>query len=156
MLKDRKAAFLGLDHREEYFPMVARLDTQAFFALPPEAISPRAPNPVPKVPTNNITSPINCSDHGSEINDEGLANFGGISSDEATDSEEPAEDHSETDSTATGSRQEARPNRTLWPTADRLAWLPLARSSRGQDNSLVRAICPVVNRSMLTNFGHQG
>jgi hypothetical protein len=43
MLKDSTAVFQGLSHEEEYFPMVARTDSQAFFALPPKALRPSAP-----------------------------------------------------------------------------------------------------------------
>jgi hypothetical protein len=41
-LKDSEATFQGLSHEEDYFPMVARTDSQAFFALPPKSIRPDA------------------------------------------------------------------------------------------------------------------
>jgi hypothetical protein len=45
--RDLKATFAGLDHQEEYFPMISREDPQAFFGQAPESIQPRAPVPTP-------------------------------------------------------------------------------------------------------------
>ena len=42
-LKESRAVFSGLNHEEEYFPMVSRTDIQAFFALPPKPLRPNAP-----------------------------------------------------------------------------------------------------------------
>ena len=60
-LKDSKAVFHGLDHEEKYFPMVARTDSQAFFARPANAVCPKAPdvdlpNKVPSMPTFAFTT----------------------------------------------------------------------------------------------------
>jgi hypothetical protein len=60
-LKDSRAVFHGLDHEEKYFPMVARTDSQAFFAPPANAVCPKAPdmdlpNRVPFVPTFAFTA----------------------------------------------------------------------------------------------------
>ena len=41
--KDSSVTFHHLDHKEEYFPMVARTDARAFFGLPPKALRPRPP-----------------------------------------------------------------------------------------------------------------
>ncbi|PMD41316.1 hypothetical protein L207DRAFT_323111 [Hyaloscypha variabilis F] len=43
--KDLKATFVGLDHQQEYFPMISREDPQAFFGLAPKSLQPRAPPP---------------------------------------------------------------------------------------------------------------
>lgn len=43
MLKDGEATFHSLDYEDEYFPMVARTDSQAFFAQPPKPLHPDAP-----------------------------------------------------------------------------------------------------------------
>ena len=41
--KASSVTFHQLDHREEYFPMVARTDARAFFGLPPKALRPSPP-----------------------------------------------------------------------------------------------------------------
>jgi len=44
-LKDIMVVFEGLDHDEEYFPMVSAADNQAFYSLPPPPVRPAAPLP---------------------------------------------------------------------------------------------------------------
>lgn len=44
LLREGRVVFVGLNHEEEYFPMVARTDTQALFALPPKAMRPKPPD----------------------------------------------------------------------------------------------------------------
>jgi hypothetical protein len=41
-LKTFKATFIGLDHEEEYFPMISRCEPQAFFGLAPAPVRPTA------------------------------------------------------------------------------------------------------------------
>ena len=158
MLKDRKAVFLGLDHKEEYFPMVARIDSQAFFAMPPAAISPRGPRLAltDRVPTNNLIAPLNHSSYDNTVDDEGFEGFDGSSGDESdADSDEPVERRSERGSTGTGKGEVRRVNRTLWPRTDRLAWLPLTRSDRDRASPPVRDFYPY-ERARLTNSGNPG
>ncbi|KAE9373626.1 hypothetical protein N431DRAFT_338191 [Stipitochalara longipes BDJ] len=57
--KDLKATFMGLDHRQEYFPMIAREDPQAFFGLAPRSLRPRAPLPVPLSIQTRVEQPGN-------------------------------------------------------------------------------------------------
>lgn len=38
-----KITFKGLDHQQEYFPMIARDDPEAFFGLAPRSLRPTAP-----------------------------------------------------------------------------------------------------------------
>jgi hypothetical protein len=58
-LKDQRAIFHDLHYDKEYFPMVARADIQALFALPPKAISPEAPTVCPR----GIHVPIRTEHH---------------------------------------------------------------------------------------------
>lgn len=44
--KDSNVTFRNLDHRAEYFPMVARTTPQAFFGCPPPAVRPRSPTSI--------------------------------------------------------------------------------------------------------------
>jgi hypothetical protein len=39
---DSRAIFSGLDHREEYFPMIARIENKSFFGIPPAPVAPKA------------------------------------------------------------------------------------------------------------------
>jgi hypothetical protein len=40
--KDSRATFRNLDSHEEYFPMMASINPQAFFGLPPKSLRPKA------------------------------------------------------------------------------------------------------------------
>jgi hypothetical protein len=110
MLKDQKAVFLSLNHKEEYFPIVAWINNQAFFALPPEAINPKAPKLAytDRAPTNDFTAPFNHGSYNDKVDNSFLA-FNSSSDDKTdTDLTEPAGDGSERGSTGA-----ARVNRTL-------------------------------------------
>jgi hypothetical protein len=152
MLKDRRAVFLGLDHEEEYFPMLARTDSQAFFALPPEAISPRAPKlaPLDRVPAQNPTSHLNY-DYGHDVHDGGLASFYDSSDEDESDmgSDEPLDDVSERASI------HARVSRTLWPRTDHPACSPTVQSHRNRVTSPVRNFYLLLHCSTLTNSGNR-
>jgi hypothetical protein len=57
-LRTSEATFYNLSHEEEYFPMVARTDPQAFFAQTPKPLRPNAP--VSHLPerSSRTTTPI--------------------------------------------------------------------------------------------------
>jgi len=61
-LKDSRVTFAGLDPREEYFPMVSRNETHAFFALPPKACRPNS-SPVARLmrPAQQYAIPVRSS-----------------------------------------------------------------------------------------------
>jgi hypothetical protein len=71
-LKDSRAVFDGLDHQEKYFPMVARTDSQAFFAPPPNAVCPKAPDM--DLPDRLPSTPIFTFTAQSESYEDGVCN----------------------------------------------------------------------------------
>jgi hypothetical protein len=54
--KDCNAIFSNLSHDEEYFPMVARTEPEAFFGISPKEIRPKAPEVIRSVITSGASN----------------------------------------------------------------------------------------------------
>ncbi|CZR65305.1 uncharacterized protein PAC_15205 [Phialocephala subalpina] len=135
-LKDRRAVFHGLSYAEEYFPMVARTDTPAFFALPPNALRPKAPGidlSGRPAPIQECASPALLAMHEDYDRDGQNGGFENLYDDSNSDEgnmnyDTPLEDSSRRGSVSDGGSDMSRLNGTVGSKSESPASLPHAQS----------------------------
>lgn len=143
-LKDWRAVFHGLNHEEEYFPMVARTDVQAFFALPPNPIRPKASGV--NLP-QTFTSPARPTEHEDyvlDVQNRGFEDLYDDSEDEdesKMDYDAPLEDSSRRTSISDSESDITRLGGTVGAVFESPASSPKTRSPEDGLSQPVRNVC---------------